>query len=173
MSDDPTTNSELTVRSGENNLGISGDAQDALELAGRGIALVGTLLNVIEEEKATVERLQALIPHRVQLSRRKGWRMPPNTVSIARPHRWGNIFRVGSTGWIPVDSTGVWSKEPHAPLTREQAVQCFQFSAEFQLRADPHYFDDLRGRNVACFCRLDQACHGDVILELANRKEQP
>lgn len=47
-------------RSTENNLGISGDAHDALELAGRGVALVGTLLHVIEEEKATVERLQAI-----------------------------------------------------------------------------------------------------------------
>ena len=29
-------------------------------------------------------------PVRVQLSRKKGWRMPENTVSVARPGRWGN-----------------------------------------------------------------------------------
>lgn len=27
----------------------------------------------------------------------------------------------------------------------------------------------LRGKNLACFCPLDQACHADVLLELANR----
>lgn len=27
----------------------------------------------------------------------------------------------------------------------------------------------LRGRNLACFCPLDQPCHADVLLELANR----
>lgn len=28
--------------------------------------------------------------------------------------------------------------------------------------------DVLRGKNVACFCPLDQPCHADVLLELAN-----
>ena len=37
-------------------------------------------------------------PHRVQLSRRKGWKMPENIVSVARPGRWGNPFRVGVDG---------------------------------------------------------------------------
>jgi hypothetical protein len=27
---------------------------------------------------------------------------------------------------------------------------------------------ELRGKNLACFCPLDQACHADVLLELAN-----
>ncbi len=27
---------------------------------------------------------------------------------------------------------------------------------------------DLRGKNLACWCRLDQPCHADVLLELAN-----
>ena len=31
-------------------------------------------------------------PRRVQLSRRKGWRKPENTVVVARPSRWGNPF---------------------------------------------------------------------------------
>lgn len=26
---------------------------------------------------------------------------------------------------------------------------------------------ELRGHDLACFCRLDQACHGDFLLELA------
>lgn len=34
-------------------------------------------------------------PRRIQLSRRKGWRMPDGAVSVARPTRWGNPFRLG------------------------------------------------------------------------------
>lgn len=28
----------------------------------------------------------------------------------------------------------------------------------------------LRGKNLACWCPLDQPCHADVLLELANRE---
>ncbi len=38
-------------------------------------------------------------PVRVQLSRRKGWMMPPNTVSVARPARWGNPFAIYRSAW--------------------------------------------------------------------------
>lgn len=43
----------------------------------------------------TRAELVAESPVRVQLSRAKGWRMPPNTVKVARPCRWGNPWRVG------------------------------------------------------------------------------
>jgi len=29
--------------------------------------------------------------------------------------------------------------------------------------------DHLRGKNLACWCALDQPCHADVLLELANK----
>ena len=35
-----------------------------------------------------------MTPGRVRLSRKKGWKLPPNTVSVARPGRWGNPFSV-------------------------------------------------------------------------------
>lgn len=37
-------------------------------------------------------------PRRVQLSRGKGWRMPPNTVKVDRATRWGNPFVIGVDG---------------------------------------------------------------------------
>lgn len=35
----------------------------------------------------------------------------------------------------------------------------------------PHIkrIEELRGRDLACWCPLDQPCHADVLLELANR----
>ncbi len=108
-------------------------------------------------------------PVRVQRKRAKGWRMPENTVSVCRPGRWGNPFPIGSTAWIPVDDSGHWTKKPHEPLTRQQTVDCFRFSTEFAIKAYPGYLDELRGKNLACFCPLDQPCHADVLLELANK----
>lgn len=96
--------------------------------------------------------------------------MPDNAVSVTRPGRWGNIFQIGdATSWIPVDSSGTWSKEPHEPLTREQAIECFRYTAEFTLREWPGFYEPLRGKDLACWCRLDLPCHADVLLELVNR----
>jgi hypothetical protein len=83
-------------------------------------------------------------PRRIQLRRTKGWRMPPNTVSVARPHRWKNPFTVKEHG-------------------RLGAIEKYR---EWSAGKD---FSELRGKNVACFCALDQPCHGDVILERANK----
>jgi Domain of unknown function (DUF4326) len=33
-----------------------------------------------------------------------------------------------------------------------------------------HALPALRGKNLACFCPLDQPCHADVLLELANQQ---
>lgn len=115
-------------------------------------------------------------PVRVQLSRRKGWQMPPNTVKVSRPTKWGNPFTVteklrpgtrvgGAYGYVAVP-------------TVEDAVACYREMLTMDgdrpemLRADLH---ELRGKNLACWCRLDQPCHADVLLELANAEggEQP
>lgn len=31
---------------------------------------------------------------------------------------------------------------------------------------------ELRGKNLACWCPLDQPCHADVLLELANMADE-
>lgn len=33
---------------------------------------------------------------------------------------------------------------------------------------NPFVVQALRGKDLACWCRLDQPCHADVLLELAN-----
>lgn len=90
------------------------------------------------------------MPVRVQLRRTKGWRMPENTVSVARPTGYGNRFRVG----LPANPT---------------AADC---ARRFREEHAGEYFginlDRLRGKNLACWCPLDQPCHADVLLELAN-----
>jgi len=49
-------------------------------------------------------------PCRIQLSRRKGWRMPPNTVKVDRTTRWGNPWTIRSyaaAGWQVVSPATV------------------------------------------------------------------
>jgi hypothetical protein len=37
-------------------------------------------------------------PRRIQIRRTKGWRKPEGAISVARPHKWGNPFKVGEHG---------------------------------------------------------------------------
>jgi hypothetical protein len=90
------------------------------------------------------------MPVRIQRKRSKGWKMPPNTVYVGRPTKWGNPFTVGS------------------PLceTPEKAVRAYEYNLAVILEGWD--VSELRGKNLACWCRLDQACHADVLLRLAN-----
>lgn len=109
------------------------------------------------------------VPRRIQRRRVKGWRMPPNTVSVTRPGRYGNKYYPGcGLGFGSfVDGCAVdW------PLrTPEDMVRHFRefikHMKQYQPEAYEAYIAPLRGKNVACFCGLDKPCHGDVLLECA------
>jgi len=118
-------------------------------------------------------------PHRVQLSRRKGWRMPPNTVKVDRTTKWGNPYVVGSL----VSPEGFpW--HDRKPLTASAAVLQFRAMWGDRLNRDPFALRALRGKNLACWCHLCPAhadgkpfgvdcpdcapCHADPLGELAN-----
>ena len=96
------------------------------------------------------------MPERVQLSRKKGWRMPENTVKVDRTTKWGNPFRDYPT--------------------RQAQVARFRASLDGTASADSYCgrilanIEELRGKNLACWCPLDQPCHADVLLELANAR---
>lgn len=129
----------------------------------------------------------AMKPERIQLSRKKGWRMPPNTVKVARPGKWGNEFRIG-------DTMQRFSKEKICETfkVRDNAHAVELFRERMRLAFEQHpkimrgALDELRGRNVACWCRLCPShaegkplgvvcsacdpCHADVLLEIANAK---
>ena len=62
------------------------------------------------------------------------------------------------------------------PKTAQDAVECYRemiTGAEGE-RADwlRAHLPELRGKNLACFCPLDQPCHADVLLELANKDQK-
>jgi hypothetical protein len=102
-------------------------------------------------------------PHRVQLSRRKGWRMPPNTVKVDRATKWGNPFCIGDR----VHRGPAFSGRDEIVGDAQHACHLFRRHL-FNLRSADELIRPLRGKNLACWCGLDDPCHADVLLELAN-----
>jgi hypothetical protein len=37
-----------------------------------------------------------------------------------------------------------------------------------KLASDPHFLDPLRGKDLVCFCPLNQSCHADIIMRFLN-----
>jgi hypothetical protein len=105
-------------------------------------------------------------PRRVRLSRAKGWRMPANTVSVARPGGRGNPF-AHSNSAIAKRMFRVWL----TGAARSSALlDCRVVLRDLatRRRAILDTIEDLRGLNLACWCALDHPCHADVLLEIAN-----
>ena len=90
-------------------------------------------------------------PNRIQMSRRKGWRIPANTVYVGRPGKFGNPFPVKQIG-------------------RDEAIQ--RYEEWIQKPEQKALFDSakstLRGKNLGCWCRPRLPCHADVLLRLVN-----
>jgi len=101
------------------------------------------------------------MPKRIQRRRTKGWRMPKGAVSVARPGRWGNPYKVG----VPDPDSGRGGE----PMTAERCVELHRGLIERALMGGSmQELDELRGRDLACWCSLDKPCHADTLLELAN-----
>ena len=73
---------------------------------------------------------------------------PPGAVYIGRPTKWGNPFVIGRNG----TREDVISKYEDWVVTQPELMQALH---------------ELRGKDLVCFC-APQACHGDVLLRLAN-----
>jgi hypothetical protein len=120
-------------------------------------------------------------PIRIQRKRTKGWRMPDNTIYVGRPTRWGNPF---PTHELPRDGHGdIIYGELVQVRTAAQAVKLFaDMLVPYRHHGKRSELGDfylstcnmetikyeLAGKNLCCWCPLDQPCHADVLLEIAN-----
>jgi hypothetical protein len=97
----------------------------------------------------------------------KGWRKPPDTVIVARGSRWENPFVV-APGLAPGSKILRRRRTYTAVPTAEEAVRRFleYMAASPERQAEARR--DLRGLDLACYCELDQPCHADVLLAIAN-----
>jgi hypothetical protein len=132
-------------------------------------------------------------PKRIQMHRTKGWRKPEGAVYVGRPTRWGNPYVVG-TGEIraqgPLFGAGAGYYDTdderwydvllpgQRGLTADLAVALYRQDLANTFNDGHPDFDELRealgdlaGKDLACWCPLDQPCHADVLLALANMEE--
>lgn len=72
--------------------------------------------------------------------------MPPNTVYVGRPTKWGNPFKLSEFNDV------------------RTCLEKYEAWLNAMLCADSHFLDPLRGKDLACWCRLDQPCHSDILL---------
>ena len=107
------------------------------------------------------------MPKRIQRKRTKGWKMPAGAVYVGRPTKWGNPYKIGSEyewmNWV----TGDW--ETGIIEHTATAVEQFRVSIEPGCTFEEDIQRELAGHDLACWCPLDQPCHADVLLEVANR----
>jgi len=131
---------------------------------------------------------------RIQRKRTKGWRMPKGAISVARPSRYGNPFMVVGNSVIGMN----WAetKEWDCGIGGRPDVHFLYVSGSARIVAVEHAVDlyrklilvrqrdweparfekwirGARGHDLACYCPLDQPCHADVLLELANQEVTP
>lgn len=110
-------------------------------------------------------RENSMTPKRIQRRRSKGWRMPENTVYVGRPGPWGNPFVVGRHG-TAAECVRHFRRLLAGYVTLGLGTLEEQEAFYFYVKTHIH---ELRGKNLACWCREGAPCHGDVLLEAANK----
>lgn len=117
------------------------------------------------------------MPKRIQMSRQKPWRAEnPDAVIVARPSMWGNPFAIGAwAAACPLGPEPMYVADRSERVRdREHAVALFRewVAARREFRHDAFGLSQIKarlaGRDLACWCPLDQPCHADVLLEIAN-----
>ena len=101
---------------------------------------------------------------RIQLKHTKGWKLPPNTVSVSGFSKWANPYKAPKDG----------SRTEVVELYRKMLLTFPQTSQGF-LETDSYIHtlkQELGGKDLACWCPLDVPCHADVLLELAREMDE-
>lgn len=108
-------------------------------------------------------------PIRIQRKRTKGFKMPENTVYVGRPGKWGNPFKVGKF-LCGCRSVGECSHNLLYVSTAKEAVECFEYDIQERLKSGLLDITELKGKNLACWCKIGDPCHADVLLKMANKE---
>jgi hypothetical protein len=137
--------------------------------------------------------VQPPAPARVQRKRSAGWRTPLDAqgrkpIYVGRGSKWGNpctqvrMPALDGSEWEQEGRLGKASGQSHAfvhpdksvtwhlvkDATREQAVAMYRRWLDMRPGLVEAARAELAGRDLMCWCPLDEPCHADVLLELAN-----
>lgn len=115
--------------------------------------------------------------NRFQRKRIKGYKTPENTKYVGRPTKFGNPFRLTKDGYIQAYSTNrtifnkwiMWSI--NGGFEQKDIVELYEIWIKGNLQKEhpylptPPILDELKGKNLSCFCSLNVPCHADILLE--------
>ncbi len=111
------------------------------------------------------------MPKRIQRKRTKGWRKPEGVVDVTRSTRWGNKFLVKGKAQATADGRPTHQGEYDIVCeTAAEAVEMFRNVMERSPHRVTAIQRELKDKDLMCWCALDQPCHADVLLEIANRE---
>lgn len=125
-------------------------------ISDRDLAAVRDRHQHIEQDVLDVD-----VPKRIQLRRTKGWRKPDGAIVVARPSIYGNPYPIGGR-------VSTADGKTYGPISAGDCVRAFRLLFEYAGWERYLPLEPLRGHDLACWCPLDQPCHADVLLELAN-----
>ena len=118
-----------------------------------------------------------MTPKRIQRKRTSGWKMPENTVSVTRPGKWGNPFvvgdfikigngkKAGEFGYIKAIHPKYATSGFRELKTIADVIASY---TEYVTKYPPLNISELRGKDLACWCKPGQPCHADILLKIAN-----
>lgn len=114
-------------------------------------------------------------PKRIQMTRNKPWRKDnPHAVIVSRPSKWGNPFTIHGAieaGYNEPARVAVKAFEDW--LSGDPWACGYLDVYEARRQAILDSIKELRGKDLACWCPLDQPCHADVLLRVANSDQVP
>lgn len=109
---------------------------------------------------------------RIQRKRTSGWKKPDNVVFVDRTNRkWGNPYKIILAGkeWKVITAKTL---EPHGTYqTKEdaaiKAVELYRLWVDEEIKEGRLNLSELKDKNLACFCGLNNTCHADYLLKIA------
>ena len=120
---------------------------------------------------------------RLQRTRKKGYKRPENSVYVGRPTKWGNPLRIiGDVIYIDAGyrrkilDKWVVLEESDDPILMLKFYEGILFGEQFN-NCDLQYWsnkfkknnlEDLRGKNLVCWCKTGEHCHADILLKVVN-----
>ena len=119
-------------------------------------------------------------PRRIQRKRLKGWRLPPNTVAVGRPGRWGNPYEVPVFGLARAlrlfnnTARGIWDPAEAGDLVDEAYTRHCAWVKRLGGFPVHSARRELGGKHLACWCPVpplgdpDDQCHAAILIAIAN-----
>ena len=120
--------------------------------------------------------------------------LPANTRKVTRPGKYGNMFKIYKDGKINLWNRKFksWKVKEEIFLfygTAQDAVNLYEYAIHQDIESIRNYkkelnntailtaiqehldyikkvdFSELKGKNVGCNCKLEEACHADILLK--------